>query len=53
MTVQDIDTAHEIWGKKIAALKVKSIRKKTIHVEGDIVKIPKELINLHKYEFMT
>ena len=51
--VQDIDIVNEIWGKKIAALKGKTTRKKPIHVAGDIFKIPKELIKLHKEVFMT
>ena len=35
------------------ALKGNTNRKIPIHVEGDIVKTPKELIKLHKYVFMT
>ena len=53
MTVQDIGIAHAIWGKKIADLNVETNRKKPIHVAGDLVKIPKELIKIHRYVFMT
>ena len=53
MTVQDIAIAHTIWVNNIAALKCKTTRKKPTHVIGDIVDIPKELVKLHKEEFMT
>ena len=52
MTVKDIEISHAIWVKKIAALKGNSTRKKPIHVAGDIVKITKEIIKLHKEVFM-
>ena len=48
MTVQYIDIANEIWGKNIEAFKGKTTGKKPIHMSGDIIKIPKELIKLHK-----
>ena len=44
---------HGIWGKKIVAFKSKTTRKKPVHVAGDIVIIPKELVKLYKYVFMT
>ena len=53
LTVQDIDIAQTIWGKNIAALKVNTTRNKPIHVAGYIVRIPKELVNIHKEVFMT
>jgi hypothetical protein len=53
VTVQDVDTTHIIWGKNIAALKGKTTRKKPIHVAKDFVKVPKELLKLHKEVFMT
>ena len=53
MTIQDIDITHIIWGKKIEALKGNTNRKKPIHMAGDIVKIPKKLINIYKEVFMT
>ena len=53
VTVQDIYIVHAIWGKNTAALKGNTTRKTPIHVTGDIVKNPKELINLHKEVFMT
>ena len=48
VVVQDIDIAHTIWVKNILDLKGKTTRKKPIHVVGYIVKIPKELVKLHK-----
>jgi hypothetical protein len=53
VTVQDVDTAHHIWGKNIAALKGKTTRKKPIHVAKDFVKVPKELLKLHQLVFLT
>ena len=41
VTVQDIDIAHGIRDKNIAALKGNTIRNKPIHVVGDIVITPK------------
>ena len=52
MTFQDIDIAHAIWGKNIAALKGNTTGKKQIHMAGEIVKIPKEHMKLHKEVFM-
>ena len=46
--VQDIDIAHAIWEKNIVDLKGKTKSKTPIHVAEGIVKIPKELIKLHK-----
>ena len=53
VAVQDIDIVHKIWGKKIAALKGNTTEKKLTHTAGGIVIVPKELIKLHKYVFMT
>ena len=53
MTVQDIDISRAIWGKSIEDLKGNTTRKKPIQLVGDIVKIPKELFNLHREVFMT
>ena len=53
MLFQGIDISHTIWGKRIADLKGKTSRKKPIHVAGYIVKIPKELVNIHKEVVMT
>ena len=52
MTIQYIDIAHRIWGKNIVALKGNTTRKKTIHLSGDTVKKPKELVKFHKEVFM-
>jgi hypothetical protein len=48
VTVQYIDVALKIWGKNINALKGKTTRRKTIPVARDYVKVPLELIKLHK-----
>ena len=53
MTAQDIDIEHAICVNKIVALKGKTTRKKPIHMSGDIVKIPKELIKLQKEVFVA
>jgi hypothetical protein len=51
MTIQDIDVATKIWGKNIAALKGKITRSKMHPVARDYVKVPKELLKLHKEVF--
>jgi hypothetical protein len=53
VTVQDIDVAQKIWGKNIAALKGKTTRSKSIPVARDYVKVPMELMKLHKEVFLT
>jgi hypothetical protein len=53
VTVQYIDVAQKIWGKNIAALKVKTTRSKSIRVARDYVKVPMELMKLHKEVFLT
>jgi hypothetical protein len=53
VTVQDVDAANKIWGKNIAALKGKTTRTKPAHVARDFVKVPKELLELHKDIFLT
>jgi hypothetical protein len=49
VTVQDIVTAHQIWGKNIAALKGKTTRHKSRHVATDFVKVPTAILKLHRY----
>jgi hypothetical protein len=53
VTIQDIDVATKIWDKNIAALKGKTTRSKTQPVARDYVKVPKELLKLHKEVFLT
>jgi hypothetical protein len=53
VTVQDIYVALKIWGKNIAALKSKTTRRKIILVARYYVKIPLELIKLHKEVFLS
>jgi hypothetical protein len=53
VTIQDIYVAMKIWGKNIATLKGKTTRSKTHPVARDYVKVPKELLKLHKEVFLT
>jgi hypothetical protein len=53
VTVQYIDVDLKIWGKNIAALKGKTTRSKSISVARDYVKVPMELMKLHKKVFLT
>jgi hypothetical protein len=53
VTIQGIDVGTNIWGKNIAALKGKTTRSKTHPVTRDYVKVPKELLKLHKEVFLT
>jgi hypothetical protein len=53
VTVQYIDVALKILGKNIAALKVKTTQTKSIPVARDYVKVPMELLKLHKEAFLT
>jgi hypothetical protein len=53
VTIQDIYVATKIWGKNITALKGKTTRIKTHPVARDYVKVPKELLKLHKEVFLT
>jgi hypothetical protein len=53
VTVHGIDVAVKIWGKNIAALKGKTTQSKMIPVARDYVKVPLELMKLHKEVFLT
>jgi hypothetical protein len=53
VTIQDIDVTKKIPGKNIAALKGKTTRSKTHPVARDYMKVPKELLKLHKEVFLT
>ena len=53
VAAQDVDVAHKIWGKNIAALKGKTTRSKPEVVARDSIKIPTKLLNLHREVFMT
>jgi hypothetical protein len=53
VTIQYIELATKILGKNIAALKGKTTRSKTHPVASDYVKVPKELLKLHKEVFLT
>jgi hypothetical protein len=54
VTVQDVDVAHTIWGKNIAALKGKTTRRKPDPVaRRDFVKVPVEFLNMHREVFLT
>jgi hypothetical protein len=51
--IHGIDVAMKIWGNNISALKGKTTRSKTHLVARDYVKVPKELLKLHKEVFLT
>jgi hypothetical protein len=51
VTIQNIDVSAKTWGKNIAALKGKTTRSKTHPVTRSYVKVPKELLKLHKEVF--
>jgi len=53
VTVQDAKTAYKIWGKNVVALKGKTTRSKPSPVTGDYVKVPLEILKLHKEVYMT
>jgi hypothetical protein len=48
VTIDDVEVASKIWGKNIAALKGKTTRSKSIPVATDLVRVPTELLRLHK-----
>jgi hypothetical protein len=50
---QDINDALKIWGKNIAALKGKTTQRKMNPVAREYVKVPKELLKIHKEVLMT
>jgi hypothetical protein len=51
--VHDINVVLKIWGNNIASLKGKTTRRKTIPVARDYVKVPMELMKLHKEVFLN
>jgi hypothetical protein len=51
--IQYIGVATKIWGKNITALTRKTTRSKTHLVARDYVKVPKEVLKLHKEVFLT
>jgi len=53
ITVDDVNVAHALWGKNIAALKGKTTRKKTIPVATSTMPVPPGLLNLHKDVTLT
>jgi hypothetical protein len=53
VTVQDVNVAIKIWGKNIAPSKGNTTWIKTNPVARDYVKVPMELLKLHKEVFLT
>jgi hypothetical protein len=53
VTVNHIDTALKIWGKNVVALKGKTTPMKPDPVARDFVKVPVELLKLHKELYTT
>jgi hypothetical protein len=48
VTVKDMGTAIKVWGPSIAMLEGKTIRTTPPVVRQDVIKIPKEILELHK-----
>jgi hypothetical protein len=53
VTVDHVDAALKIWRKNVAALKGKTTRTKPDPVARDFVKVPVELLKLHKEVYIT
>ena len=53
MTVEDVNAALKIWGENIVTLKGKTTRSKPNTMARDSVKIPIDLLKLHKKVFLT
>jgi hypothetical protein len=53
VTVEHVKTALKIWGKNVAALKGKTTPTKPDLVARDFVKVPMELLKLHKEVYIT
>jgi hypothetical protein len=48
IVVEIIDLAQLVWGREISALKGKMVKKKLSPVHGSDLKVPKDLLKLHK-----
>jgi hypothetical protein len=53
VALRDVQVATSIWGKSVSKLKGSTTRTKLIPVSRDHIKIPKELLNLHREVFLT
>jgi hypothetical protein len=53
VTVKHVDTALKIWDKNVMALKGKTTQTKPDPVARDFVKVPMELLKLHKEVYIT
>jgi hypothetical protein len=53
VTLRDVQVATSIWGKSFSKFEGSTTRTKSIPVSRDYVKIPKELLNLHREVFLT
>jgi hypothetical protein len=53
VTVKDMGTAIKVWGPSIAMLKGKTVRTTPPVVRQDVIKIPKEIWELHKDVTLT
>ncbi len=53
VTVKDMGTAIKVWGPSIAMLKGKTVRTTPPVVRQDVIKIPKEIRELHKDVILT
>ena len=53
ITVEDVVTASKILGKNVDALKGMTMRFKPEVVKRDLVRVPKDLMKLHKDIYLT
>ena len=53
VTLRDVQVATSIWGKSVSKLKGSTTRTKSVPVSRDYIKVPKELLNLHREVFLT
>jgi hypothetical protein len=49
VTLEDINIATDIYGPDIAALKGKTVHKKPLPERADFIKVPRELMKIHKH----
>jgi hypothetical protein len=53
VTLRNVQVATSIWGKSVSKLKGSTTQTKSIPVSRDNIKIPKELLNLHREVLLT
>ena len=48
VTVRDVEVAEQIYGKSVPALKGKTVRSRPPPVSTEIIKVPRDVLKLHK-----